>query len=283
MKYLRIIAVLLLCSDGTLAQVQHGTTIVINRTDDKIMVAADSRDFSVHDSPDDCVCKITALGKYTIYAASGFANYRSLLGFWPSWNSSDEARKAYISVISRERENDFAGVVAKEWGRLLVFNWSLAYKRDPALVLQLASTDNGNLVHAFFGSTDPKGKNVVALFTNITVDPKRFPVIVATEPIENPNGNFWTLGLAEMVTEFLNPQSEMTKLERVYQKMILTTDPPDADIWKIARYVQLEITYHVPAGGPTATNEVGGSVDAVILQKGKGVRWFSRKSTCPAE
>jgi len=283
MKYLRMIAVILLCSNGTLAQIQNGTTIVINRTDDKIMVAADSRGFNFDSPPDDCECKIVALGKYAIYAASGSVNYKSLFGLGPSWNSSEEARKAYESLISQEGQNNFASIVAKEWGRRLVVNWSLAYKSYPKVVLHSASSNHGNLVQAFFGWTDPKGKNLVALFTNITADPKRFPVILATEPAENPSGNLWTLGLAEMVTEFLNPQSEMTKLERAYQHMILTTDPPDADIWKIARYVQLEITYHVPAGGPTATSEIGGSVDAVILQNGKGVHWFSRKSNCPAD
>jgi len=284
MEYLRIsVLVVLACCNGAFAQIQHGTTIVINKTNDKIMVAADSRGFNFADPPDDCECKIAALGKYTIYAASGAPNLKFLLGTGPSWNSSEEAHKAYRSLISHEGENNFASMVAKVWGRALAFNWSIAYKHDSKIVLRASDANGGYLVRAFFGWTDSKGQNLVALFTEITVDPKRFPIILASDPTEDTSRDFWTLGIAEMVNEFINPKSEITKLERAYQLTILSTNPPDADIWKIARYVQLEITYHVPGRGPTAISEIGGSVDAVTLTKGEGVRWFQRKSNCPAE
>ncbi len=280
MKCLGIITLLLTCCEGTFPQVERGTTILINETDSKIMVAADSRGLHGNLPPDDCECQIAALGKYTIYAAEGAANYT-----WPgdsqySWKSVDVAREAYRSLISQEGTPDFVRLVAKEWGRRLVDHWSLLYKRSPQEVLRSVQAKDGGLIRAFFGGTDPKGTKLVALFTNISVDEKRVPVIVATEPTEGPN--FVPLGFNEIVMEFFLGGTERARLEQSSWPKIIGSSP-DSDIWETARYVQLEITYHIPKGGPSAVSEVGGSVDALVLPKGKTVRWFQRKSNCPAE
>jgi len=267
--------------NAAFAQVQSGTTVVINKLDDKIMVAADSRGFNENGPPDDCECKIAALGKYTIYAAAGNVNYTTLLGDeWSSWKSSDDAREAYRSLISQEGKPDFVNLVAEEWDRRLVHHWSLVYKRKPKDVVKYSRID-GILVRGFFGGTDPSGTKLVALFTNITFDPNRFQPVAATEPAENESGNFWTMGLSEVVYEFFIPQSDRARLERTDRRKMLGSNPLDADIWEIAWLVQLQITYHIPEGGLTAISEVGGSVDALKLQKGKGVQWFRRKSNCP--
>ncbi len=261
MKYSGML--LAVCCCGALAQVQHGTTVVINRANDEIMIAADSRGLSLEGTVDDSQCKITPLGRYMIFAAAGIADYTpSFADSWSSWRSSDEGRAAYKALISREGDPGFAELVAKEWTRRIVLRWSLLARTMPDFVAKFARAHNGELVSSFFGGTDSGGRELTALFVDVSYDPHRFPVIVATEPAEHAN-NFWTLGFAEVVTAFRG-ESERAK--------------SNENIVSISRYVQIEIDMHIPEG---AISEVGGAVDALELPRGRPIRWFRRKNNCP--
>ncbi len=78
----------------TLAQIQHGTVAVVYYTEDKIIMAADSRGLLLTQNaqPDDSVCKIAAPYGKMLFVSSHAVAYKSggLFDLVQPWSNVDE-------------------------------------------------------------------------------------------------------------------------------------------------------------------------------------------------
>jgi hypothetical protein len=84
--------------------------------------------------------------------------------------------------------------------------------------------------------------------------------------------SYCAIGEVAIVDEFVNLTSERAKEETQSWKPPKKSDPKDYDILKTIRLVELTIQYH--------NDDVGGSVDAVQMDKDGGVHWFAIKKNC---
>jgi hypothetical protein len=98
MKWLlRLLVILCFGLSPGLAQVEHGTVVVVYFTPDKIIMAADSRVIRIGQNipPNDEECKITVIRGQVIFSSANVASYTAPgSDVVESWKNADEARSA---------------------------------------------------------------------------------------------------------------------------------------------------------------------------------------------
>jgi hypothetical protein len=103
---------------NAVAQTSVGTLIVLNASDEEIVVAADSLSRNAV-SQFDNRCKITSLGDQVIFASSGSTGYGPTNGQPLNWDAHKIAQNIFL-VLSREKATDPMPIrLAKAWGKEL--------------------------------------------------------------------------------------------------------------------------------------------------------------------
>jgi hypothetical protein len=95
--------------NATHAQIKTGTIVIFQLTDDKFIVAADSRAIIGDSPPDDTNCKISAFKLHrAVFAASGAVYYSKsgLADLTPNWNAVSEAKSAVERAPQANNETD---------------------------------------------------------------------------------------------------------------------------------------------------------------------------------
>lgn len=122
------------------AQVDSGTTVVLNILKDRVIVAADSRGTDqATKAHNNCECKITVFGNKTVFTQSG--NNRRTAHFatdpvksWDNADVAEEVFRRYIRTNGERRVHD----IAEEWGDTVAAYWRVnrdlyTYASDPRL------------------------------------------------------------------------------------------------------------------------------------------------------
>ena len=118
------------------AQIKSGTVAVIYFSDDKIVMAADSR-ATIDDGtvPDDTKCKVSKASNEVIFTMSGAAGYNSVLfDTVRGWDSLEEAKIAYRQESFVGGKSDIAHRTALRWGTNLAVHWNALYAVNPEKV-----------------------------------------------------------------------------------------------------------------------------------------------------
>ena len=107
------------------AQIDYGTIEVIYFSQDKIVIAADSRNVSHAslDLPNDSACKIVALDGNAVFVSSGGTAYQTNAIFdrVNPWTNNDEARIAYQEILAtRSTSRGYIKQIAEKWGESIV-------------------------------------------------------------------------------------------------------------------------------------------------------------------
>lgn len=274
----RLLVFLLLGTHPALSQIKKGTIGVVYYTEDKIVMAADSRGTHSNKPPDDKQCKIAALGEQIIFVNSGF------LGVEPSgpfdvvkrWQSIEEAHTAYDRMKTVYPNQTIAAQVASEWARATADNLNLLYAVNPKMILDRADP-NGRLTSAFFGETTESG-HLTLHFVTIVVRPGSFPAVNfdPPRPITRDKCSPCAIGKGEILVEFTQKSSVRARQEaKHWTEDLKQFKTEDRDILWVIRLVDLTIAYD-------KSGTVGGKIDTLELRRGEGIRWYQRKPKCPA-
>lgn len=264
----------LLLAPPALAQIEKGSVGVIYYTNDKLIMAADSRSITRGREANDTKCKLAALGKNIVFINSGMLSYDASGTVLPGLDTIEEAHAAYQRSLTNPGPDLLDQVVAEwtasVWGRITPL-----YIHDPQLVLRGA--ENDILTIAMFGESR---SDLLRLFlVRITVDPNRPPLqaIGIDRRQLTPSTAVRAIGKADVVSAYLDRSNPRTRQEdQQWASDSQQLGPENRDIMRIVRLVDLTIAYD-------GSGTVGGPVDALELGRGGEVRWVQRKPNCPAD
>lgn len=259
---------------AAVGQVKTGTVVVVYFTQDKIIMAADSRGLLGEVTPSNSECKIAALNRQVVFGSSQVIGVGSPpVGLRP-WKNTDEAHTAYNNTPGETPKSVEA--IAYRWANSISYYFQSFYFAAPGAVQQ--AQKDGLLTQAYFAGLDSDGK-LSLYFVKITFDATNpLPINFGVQKIEKCLLNdFCFIGETEVVSEFLGLTSDRAKREAATWKPAKGFAPSDYDLLRTIRLVDLTITYH------QGIKDVGGPIDAVQLNGDGSLRWFARKRNCPAD
>jgi hypothetical protein len=247
------------------------TTLVIKLENDRILLAADTRQerFNpgqtelVQGAGDDGRCKIRVLGQIG-FAATGFLEYQANDPSNPlaDWSAFADASATFDKVGDNIRN------VAAEWARRSASHFIALHAQAPERVKQMASANPENLLQiAFFTGWDRQ--TPVLLMEIVSFDPKASPVI-GTREIEQPLGDvaFSTNTITQELINGASPRAQKAGEEWDTNSEDLAT----RDLaWKhVEFYIKKTAAYDTG---------VSAVVDVVSLPAGKPATWL-QKGAC---
>jgi hypothetical protein len=271
MKHIALLACAGLLVSSAIAQMQTGTVVVVYLTQEKVIMAADSRTvFDDNRPPNDSKCKIVALDGKVIFGSSGLMDFTTISPRLSlQWSNTEEARKAYASTVGSPTGKRIAAV-ANQWGQAIALNFQSLYFFYPQEITKRLR-DNDILTQAYFAGIE-NGEPVLywttVSFGGILITPQ-------VRKITCPLQHFCAIGRTAISTEFTGLTSQRAKGEAVSWKPSPKADLADYDLLRTIRLVDLTIAYRWE-------RDVGGPIDAVQLNRDGSLRWFQRKDNCPA-
>ena len=249
------------CGYHASAQMKSGTLIVMHFTQDKFILAADSRQIPFRNGPpDDSKCKIATIGNQLVFASSAIDTLGSD-GPVPVWLNLEAAKEAVRT--SKEGVDSKARLVAiaDRWSKIVTDRWRRMYTEDPKNVIAAAEHGNGLLVDGFF-VTESDGEFPYTLRAVVV----RNGEIVSYPGEPQCTDDYCGIGEIEIATEFT-----LAKTQRSKKEQSRWTADKRGEVWKTIRLVKLTERYDKRVGGP---------VDAIEFDK-EGIHWAARKKNCP--
>jgi len=283
-------AFILVAVCSTFAQVEHGTVGVTFFTDQKIIMAADSRMINEGTTPlltnyryprslpRDDVCKIVALHKQLLFVSAGYATASGRSALVSDWSVYEEIKIAYTKVVAiygtpqghvEEIANACATGMADHFENIVIWG-------GPENLPDF----NGRLIKALIGGKDEAG-NLVMFLVTIVSDPSNI-LRAHVIPPEKVHAGPVAIGEPEVVDEFF-PFPKTSRAISETTRLRLLTEAEQAE-----RLVELTIlwgaTYVRGAGFfNTFLRDVHGPVDSVELDKNGLFQWWHRKPNCPED
>jgi hypothetical protein len=272
-KTLALVISLALVSASAFAQVESGTVFIIGYSNNKIIMAADSRAVDEGKAPQDDQCKITILGNKFLFATTGRTSDSNsgVVG----WDAVVQARQAFAEVANRPPSNHtFAYDVADRWAVLMRQNIAAHIRPQEFSSLPIGHP----FVDGTFAGIAPNGSIQIARVVLFRANTSA----VNFTPIEEhtPSDSMQYLPLGGRTDEFTEMSLAKTNRAKADKKITLKQSKTwsfldsDSDARLVIRYTELVIKY---AKDP---EHVHGPVDAVELDKGGTFRWIQRKPNC---
>lgn len=276
-----IIWACLLVSQATLAQVRHGTIVVVYYGRDKIDIAADSAGFLDASSRQiTSECKLAAIDGKLLFVdagASGYRPLRSSADVVPPWENIDEARKAYSLAVAGGND-ELPLRTAHIWQQLIVERWKSLYRIHPESVMNAVAIEHGGLTSAYFAGLGGTPRQLQLIKSRVSFDPSNEQPFSGTSVIGSECLNtLCALGTLDVAKEYLLQTSDRSRQE--WAQWDSKTGPfsgPDGKVRVAMRLIDLTIAYH------QGEDRVGPPIDAVELAADGTIRWVARKDQCPA-
>jgi hypothetical protein len=256
------------------AQVESGTLIVLNASQDEIAVAADSRSYSAAGQFDDR-CKITTLGDKFIFAASGNTAYGPN-GGRPYWDVHAIAKNIFADLSNEATIKSVPIDLATKWGREVKRQIEIYLKRDgPSGILE--GTENSTVTSAVIAGFVDDHPLIVTVSVNYqTVGDGQISINWSIRNIfEKPNAVM--LGRENIANELFSGQTqraiEWREALKTHTGDPMATPAIEAIRFSIANYplVSIHGQMRPPLGGP---------IDALRIARHGGIEWIQRKAEC---
>jgi hypothetical protein len=269
LKYLAVLVAL--SSYPTLAQIGTGSIIVINRTQDKWALAADSREISpawpLGGPPDDTSCKIAAFRSEMAFASTGAARMEDFALL--HWNNTEVARKA---IAASERDATLKQI-AESWAHTLLFNWRVAYVLEPQSVIYMASLQNGMLTDGFFARYED-GKiatQFIAIFLS------QGEIYARDVVLQCPGKSLCAFGRTSIFNEFSQAETERSKAKT--SAWLKENAVPPSNGMSLGTLLAMKFVEWSEIYDPTKV--LAGPIDALELWGDGSIHWIARKQNCP--
>jgi hypothetical protein len=246
----------------------EGTIIIVSRSQNEILVAADSRRTNYKgEIPHDDECKIAALDSKFFCA---FAGRRRLIlniarkdgsdRFQMSWNSDIEAREAFYRVSKNRPEDEFVKKVATNWATTTADRFN-KLEADPVKkasapnILFVGLERDGN-ISAYEGK----------VFYSQHFSPGVYPIPIT--PLLNPaiagHGG-------DLVAEFLHHETARSKGEFSHWISQIPTNASQQQMTgsMIIQLINWAVAYD-------QSGKIGGPAQCIELKRGGTVKWISQ-------
>jgi hypothetical protein len=283
---LRFLLLALLVPELALAQfgITHGTVVVVNKTDDKLIMAADSMAIHSFGIPDNSYCKISTFSHQIVFAGIGCQGYVNTGSSdrAATWSAKDILRR----VVGSEPKGP-AGIrhiqnISESWAALVLVNLEIEYLAHPQDVIKMAEEQKGSLSGGIFAEArdgEIYMRVAVVRFNQNLLSPQSL--------IFGDIGDCWTCGQKEggkicaegqpaVAAEFCTESSERAKGQEgrlTYGSTLLSLG------WDKYSLLALRLADLTSAYDRSRT--VGGNIDVLELDKNGHIRWLARKGNCP--
>lgn len=282
LKYVTAIGLFVLVTRPcAIAQSISGTIVVLNSSQDEIVVAADSRSVNRVTYLDN-ECKIAALGNKLVFSASNITGYGRLLSGQHAWEANAVARKEFLRLTREQTTQNLPLELAKAWGEDVKEQIRADLIRDREGVL--SGIKDNVLTNGLFAGFDAGGILIVTgqVTYRITDDGKPITDFSIRNIFTKPPIK-WIMGETQIADEYRFAQTP--RAIRWQQEIAARFRPGEDPIaFNAIELVALTIKYHF--GGATngpLMSTVGGAIDAVRLTRTKGIQWIHRKDNCPED
>lgn len=274
-----LLALLVTASTYAMGEIKSGTAIVIFYSKQRVVIAGESRVILVGKtvgSRDD-ECKVFALDKRFVFAASGMTGHYYLPGeTGEPWSALQEAFRLAATI---PKDSFYGvGILVHRWGEWMRGQLDTELAKNEAQVL--SHRRSPLLASAIFAGRDKSGElSVYSVALTCACDkiPKRAILRVDKQaPTENglPVAIFCPKEATPVFYELIGTKSERAKAERVAWTASLPQDTSLAhDAGVTIRTLEFVLRY---SGAP----DIGGPIDAVALESNGKIQWIQRKANC---
>ena len=277
----------------TWSQVRSGSIVVLGRSRQRVVIAADSRVNLGNGKYEDSSCKITALSDNLVFSATGIVGDSSyLLPKSLRFDATEEARRVFLRY-SQKPENflslGMVGTLASNWGTAMAKSFRAAADSSPAtLQAWLKRVDLSHespFIAGVFAGLESDGEISVYSVSVDYAQPREGPMLaepffLTSMPFSDEFPDDFPLltpfGLPEIVHEVSEGKSDRAKEENNIRHSLMKTLSAEAFAERqVIRMVDLTIAFH------PKQEFVGGKIDAVELTRTGKVHWIQRKQSCP--
>jgi hypothetical protein len=293
---LKCVALVLLLSCLTaraFPQVRSGSIVVLGRSRQRVVIAADSRLNLGEGKYEDSSCKVTALSDDLIFAATGIVGDSSyLLPESLRFDATEEARRVFLQY-SQKPENFLSlgvvGTLASNWGTAMAKSIRAAADSSPASLQEwLKRVDLSHespFIAGVFAGLESDGELSVYSVSVDYAQPRdgkmlAEPFFLTSMPFSDEFPDDFPVltpfGLTEIVHEISEGKSDRAKEEINIRHSLMKTLSAEAFAERqVVRMVDLTIAFH------PKQEFVGGKIDAIELERAGKVHWIQRKPNCP--
>ena len=271
MKY--FLTLLVLSGKMAWPQVETGSVLYVDFSQDEVTIAADSRmTVPTTGGHDDTECKISAFGDKFVFAMAGAVKFSGDNG----WDAHVIARRIWQSEIA---ENDAAKLVISVSDKWVAEMENIYRKPDVIRQLRKHVSDSGVIANATFAASDKSG-NLIARAVNIWFDLPLFDskgtISVSHEGEYLAVGKSIGAGLDEIIDEFQERSSTRAReYIQWFAPQLSGMSPSQRHAAIASKFIELSILLH------PRNAELGFPIDILQLVRTTGVRWVLRKPNCP--
>lgn len=244
---------------------EGGTIIVVACSQDRIVIAADSKASFRTDGFQDEVCKLATPARKVLFAASG------LVGFG-DWHAADEAKAVASRIVGDNPylSNSTLQSVAEAWARAMT---AKIRTLPPEAVL---SGGGSNLTAAIFAGLDRADQvNLVRATVQPVASGRGLDARTNIIPLANPGAEtrYLAFGMPAIAEEFLQGRTARAKAEVAQWRSYFAGAQ---DIGESIAIRLVELTCHFEE----RKDLVGGATAAIRMDGNGGVRWLRRPPGC---
>jgi hypothetical protein len=249
---------------------ERGTLIVIGFSQNKIIVAADSRKSSYSgDQFNDDDCKLIPFDGFSIFTTAGNVAFRTQ--HTAGWNGNYEASKIIASSEKSKSTGKYLMTAAIEWAQIITaeINQSLAVDRDQTM----QAVEENRILNGIFAGFE---NGIAALYQQeIMFDRQGRRATNRLTDVPMPPVLQWSaVGDAAAANDVISGKSPFLETQRrKWDRLMPTIEPKDRDAYLAIQLVKIGERYD------PKRQEIGGPVDVLEITAG-GSRWVKRKPMC---
>jgi hypothetical protein len=292
-RFVLVVACLVLTAQAW-SQARSGSIVVLGRSRQRVVIAADSRVNLGNGKYEDTSCKIVALSDKFIFAATGIVGDSSyLLPEDLRFDATEEARRVFLEY-SRMPENfldlGMVGTLASNWGTAMARNFREAAEASPASLQEwlkrVELSHESPFIVGVFAGLESDGEISVYSVSVDYVQPHAGPApsepyFLTSMPFSDDFPDDFPIltpfGMPEIVHEIGDGRSDRAKQEIDVRLSLQKTLSAEAYARRqVIRMVDLTIAYH------PKQEFVGGKIDAIELPRAGRIHWVERKENCPS-
>jgi hypothetical protein len=255
-----------------------GTLVILESTQDEIVVAADSR-MHVQQRELDDRCKITALGNELIFAASGTTQF-----FFPdprfAWDAHTIARNVFRRLSQERTKEPMPLRLANAWRDEVKKKLKADLRRDPQETIQGAYENS--LIDAIFAGFDGNSPLIVrGSITYTKTASGQFETNFSISDLFREPG-VEMIGHSDVAYELFEGRTDRAHQWRHDMKARIRKDDDPIAFVAIDAVRFSMANQPLEKIGNEMVQPIGGPIDAVRLKRMGGIDWIQRKENCPS-
>jgi hypothetical protein len=261
-------------------QISSGTVVVFNFTEDKLIVAADSR--VVHNDatpPDNAYCKISTLGHQFVFVTFGHTSYANTpFDLIKGWDNLALARETIQVVSKKDDTAAYLIDLATYWAKAVRDHWDRFCALRRSECEKLVEKTNGILTQGMF-----IGSNTLFGGAGLVFNPRLPSPVYYVTGDKMTQSQCWSCGQEpgkKICVAGSHPDiaANMCAKRGSNSKISTRLQLPglDRDTGLAVEIAELTIAAYGKSVG-----DVGGPIDIISIPKSGSIHWINHKHNCP--